>query len=80
MDLLEAAGFNMELAGAELLGRDVATICETQVLDQIRSLMTSERNRERLVSHLVQTSTHAEATPAIERMVSGFCQGLLRTE
>jgi predicted nucleotidyltransferase len=38
MDLLETAGFDMELAGAELLGRDVATICQTKVLHQIRSL------------------------------------------
>ncbi|MGA2185338.1 MAG: nucleotidyl transferase AbiEii/AbiGii toxin family protein [Bryobacteraceae bacterium] len=80
LDLLENAGFDMELAGAELLGRDVASICETPVLEQIRSLLTSERNRERLVNHMVQTSTYAEATPAIERIVSGFCQGLSRAE
>ena len=32
MDLLEAAGCDMELAGAELLGRDVARLCSPIVL------------------------------------------------
>ena len=39
MDLLETVGFDMELAGAELLGRDVASICQTKVLHQMRSLL-----------------------------------------
>lgn len=58
MDLLETVGFDMELAGAELLGRDVATICQTKVLHQMRSLLTSERSRERLASHMVHSNLH----------------------
>jgi|SRR5579863_2914553 len=42
MDLLETVGFDMELAGAELLGRDVARVCSPPVLLQIRSLLRSE--------------------------------------
>jgi predicted nucleotidyltransferase len=68
----------MELAGAELLGRDVATICKTQTLDQIRSIVTSERNRERLISHMVRTTLYTEAVSSAERMLNGFCSGFLR--
>ncbi len=58
MDLLETVGFDMELAGAELLGRDVATICQMKVLHQMRSLLTSERSRQRLASHMVHSNLH----------------------
>src|SRR5579863_8303356 len=34
MDLLEAVGFDMGLAGAELLGRDVARLCSRDALDR----------------------------------------------
>ena len=77
LDLLEAVDFDMRLAGAELLGRDVATICDTQILNQVRSILALERNRERLVIDMVRTSTYAEATPFVERALSGFCRGLL---
>ena len=59
MDLLEAVGFDMELAGAELLGRDVARVCSPPVLVHIRSLLKSESEIERLVKQMVQT-TYAE--------------------
>ena len=78
LDLLEAVDFDMQLAGAELLGRDVATICDTQSLHQVRSVLALERNRERLVIDMVRTSTYAEATPFVERVLNGFGRGLLR--
>jgi predicted nucleotidyltransferase len=78
LDLLEAVDFDMRLAGAELLGRDLVTICNTQILNQVRSVLALERNRERLVIDMVRTSTYAEATPFVERALSGFGRGLLR--
>jgi predicted nucleotidyltransferase len=78
MDLLEAVGFDMELAGAELLGRDVAHRCSPTVLAQIRSLLTSQPDLERLVMQMVQTSTHSEATPAVERIAHAFRGGIMR--
>jgi predicted nucleotidyltransferase len=77
-DLLEAVGFNMELAGAELLGRDVAGVCSPEALDQIRSLLKSERELERLTNQMIQSSAYAEAAPAVERTVSAFCRGILK--
>jgi predicted nucleotidyltransferase len=75
--LLEAVDFDMQLAGAELLGRDVAAICDRQLLSQVQSILELELNRERLVLDMVRTSTYAEATPFVERSLSGFCKGLL---
>jgi predicted nucleotidyltransferase len=49
LDLLESVDFDMRLAGAELLGRDVASICDTQILNQVQSVLELESNRERLV-------------------------------
>ena len=77
MDLLEAVGFDMELAGAELLGRDVAQLCSPSVLVQVRSLLKSEPDLERLIRQMVHTSTDAEAMPVVERTVSSFCRGLV---
>lgn len=77
LDLLEAVDFDMQLAGAELLGRDVAAICDRQILSQVQSILELEINRERLVLDMVRTSTYAEATPFVERSLSGFCKGLL---
>jgi predicted nucleotidyltransferase len=78
MALLEAVGFDMELAGAELLGRDLARICSPPILDQVRSLLESEPDLERLVRQMVQTSTHGEATPVVERTVNQFCRGVVK--
>jgi predicted nucleotidyltransferase len=35
LDLLESVDFDMRLAGAELVGRDVASIWDTQILNQV---------------------------------------------
>ncbi|MDE3164849.1 MAG: nucleotidyl transferase AbiEii/AbiGii toxin family protein [Acidobacteriota bacterium] len=58
MDLLEAVGFDMQLAGAELLGRDVAALCSPSGLALIRSVLEAEATVERLVNHMVRTSDH----------------------
>jgi predicted nucleotidyltransferase len=76
LDLLESVDFDTRLAGAELLGRDVASICDTQILNQVQSVLELESNRERLVIDMVRTSTYAEATPFVERTLRGFSRGL----
>jgi predicted nucleotidyltransferase len=75
--LLEAVGFDLELAGAELLGRDVAGICPPPTLEQARTWLTSPSLLDQLVGHMVQTSTHAEAAGAVSRLVDAFCRGFL---
>ena len=65
--LLEAVEFDLELAGAELLGRDVARICPAPTLEQARAWLTSPRLLDQLVGHMVQTSTHSEAAAAVSQ-------------
>jgi hypothetical protein len=80
------------LAGAELLGRDVAAICEPQLLNQLRSFLTSEPDRERLARHLVlgyQTEriavrpwTETDISLALvetARVANAWCRGLMHT-
>lgn len=62
--MLGAVGFDLELAAGELLGRDVASLCKTLVLNQIQSIVKSEPNRELLLRQIVQTTSYDEATPA----------------
>ena len=77
MDLLEAVGFDMQLAGSELLGRDVAHLCAPAAMTFIRSVLQSEQTFERLVNHTVRTSAIAEAAPFVQRMLTCFRHGLL---
>ena len=75
--MLEAVEFDLELAGAELLGHDVARICPPITLEQARGWLTSPRLLDLLVGHMVQTSTHSEAAAAVSRIVDSFCRGFL---
>ena len=79
MNLLEAVGYDMELAGAELLGRDVQRLASPPVLEQVQTLFKSEPDLERFVNQMTQT-TYAEARPAIERAVHSFRRGFLDNE
>lgn len=78
MELLETVGFDMELAGAELLGRDVANLCSPSATAVIRSVLESEGTSERLVDNMVRTSTIADVAPFVQRMLTCFRQGLLK--
>jgi predicted nucleotidyltransferase len=77
MELLEKFGFDLQVAGAGLLGRDVAHLCAPVAMTLIRSALQSEQTFERLVNCMVRTSTVAEALPFAERMLTSFRFGLL---
>ncbi len=77
MNLLERVGFDMKLAGAELLGGDVARVCRPDALRRIRSLFRSGTEVDRLISQMIRSASYVEAAPAIEQTVSAFCRGLL---
>jgi predicted nucleotidyltransferase len=76
LDLLESVGFDVEVAGAELLGRDVARLGSPIALEQIRFLLASPVTLERLRRQMAESATHTEATPAVDRVVHAFCQGI----
>jgi predicted nucleotidyltransferase len=77
-DLLEATAFDLELAGAQLLGMDCAPVCKPATFEQIRSVLTTERHRERLTTQMTQTSAHDDVQETTNRVVDSFCQGFLR--
>lgn len=77
MELLETVGFDMQVAGAELLGRDVARLCSPSALALVQSVLETEPTFESLVNHMVRTSAVAETTPFVHRMLRCFLQGLL---
>lgn len=78
LPLLEAVEFDLELAGAELLGRDVARVCAGTTLEQVRTWLASPKFLDQLVSHMVRTSTHSEGTTNVSRIVEAFSRGVLR--
>lgn len=75
--LLESVKFDLELAGATLLGRDVSRLGSPATLARVRALLTSPKLLDRLVGQMVQTSSHSEAVPAVTRIVNAFCEGFL---
>ena len=77
LTLLEAVEFDLELAGATLLGSDVARICSAATLARARALLTSSRLLNQMIGQMVQTSSHSEAVPAVTRIVNAFCRGFL---
>ena len=64
----------MELAGAELLGRDVARICSLAVLLKAQALLQSEPNLERLLNQMIQSSTFMEDATRTERALNSISE------
>ena len=78
LPLLEAAGFDLELTGATLLGRDAARICHANTRRQIAAVLTSETLVDQLILQMEQTGFHEE--PRAERisvLLGRFCKGFL---
>ncbi len=77
MGLLEAAGFDVQVAGAALLGRDIAHLCTPPTFAIVRTVLQSKQTFERLINDMVRTSTVAEAERIVERILTSFRFGLL---
>ena len=75
LDLLEAANFDIVLAGAELLGCDVTAICGPKCLLAVRSFLTLEHERERLAAGMVRRG-HPEDDSLLQRIVTAFSRGI----
>jgi predicted nucleotidyltransferase len=52
--LVEEAGYNLEMAGARLLGRDAATICLAETKHRIQDLLHNEALVDRLILQMSQ--------------------------
>ena len=79
LPLLEGADFDLEQAGAQLLGRDAAFICQPEVRNQIAAVLSSEK----LINHLVrQMNQGGFDEPRADRasiLVGRFRHGFLST-
>jgi predicted nucleotidyltransferase len=77
MNLLETAGFDIQLAGAELLGRDVALMCSFSARTALEPLLRTRSTFERLVDQAIQTSAMPETAEIAEGLMRAFRRGLL---
>ena len=77
MKLLEAVGFDTQLAGAELLGRDGGLLCSSNARGIIESVLKTESTFERLLDQTVQSSAMPETADLVERLLRAFRRGLL---
>jgi predicted nucleotidyltransferase len=77
MELLETVGFDTQLAGAELLGRDVGLLCSSSTRAVVESLLTTESTFERLLDQTVQASGMPETADLLERHLRAFRRGVL---
>jgi predicted nucleotidyltransferase len=76
-DLLQNAGFDLELAGAQLLGRDVARICEKECLRSIDNVLRSERLLEELIAQIQQvTDPFGDYPKRVPELMDFFGRGI----
>jgi predicted nucleotidyltransferase len=78
LSLLEDAGYDLELAGSQLLGRDAAWICKQETRRQIGTILSSER----LVDHMIQQMQQAgfdeeQQAERISTLLKRFSAGFL---
>lgn len=78
MLLLETAGFDLELAGAQLLGRDAARICQAVTRQQVSALLSSEPLVDQLIVQMDRAGFSEDVqTERISGLLRRFCQGFL---
>lgn len=78
MPLLEAAGFDIDLAGAQLLGRDTARICHEDTRARIRALLDSEPLVDQLIVQMAGAGFLEDAqAERISSLLKQFCEGFL---
>ena len=80
IQLLEAAGYDLTLAGAQLLGRDAARIADSVAARQIVSLLKSDARRDALIIDMVKTASYEENANSVASMWDCFRRGFLEIE
>ena len=79
LPLLETVAFDLTLAGAHLLGRDVARIADSAASRQIVSLLNSETQVNLLISHMITAASYEENAASVARIFACFRRGYLET-
>jgi predicted nucleotidyltransferase len=75
--LLESAGFDVDVAGAILLGKDVKKIAESGTLDRLNRLLEDRGVTDRLITHMAAELRAADdSVSAAETLLQHFRTGL----
>lgn len=78
LPLLEAAGYDLELVGAQLLGRDAARICQQETRHQISAVLSSHRLIDQLIRQMNQTGFDEEVqAERISNLLKRFSDSFL---
>ncbi len=75
ISILEAAEFDVQMAGAQLLGRDVSLICPASMEDIVRRLVRDDATFERLSDQAVNSKLDSDANLA-RKLLQLFRRGL----
>jgi predicted nucleotidyltransferase len=76
MSTLQAVGFDVELAGAWLLGKDTATTASQQTRGQLTALLSDTRASERLVNDMAKAlRLREDAVTYVEQLLAQFNRG-----
>ena len=79
--ILEAVDYDLVLAGAHLLGGDAARIVHGETAQQVRALLNSEQEMDRLLSQIIGSATPREdkqIVPQVDQFRLGFLKGMDR--
>lgn len=81
MALLEEHGFDTQLAGADLLGRDVAELFRYSTRELVTRLLAEDATFALLVDHVLHTSAATpETLDSTQRLMDAFRRGLTGRE
>ena len=74
---LQAVGFDIELAGAWLLGKDTAATASPQTRLQLQALLNDARTSERLMNDMAKALRRREdVVTYVEQLLDQFTRGL----
>lgn len=79
LDILEAEGFNVEPAGALLLGLDASQCISDSTRERLAEILTSDRQKTQLTNRMIASSRglDRDTAPQYELLVRKLRQGFL---
>lgn len=77
--LLEQEGYDNNLAGIRLLGRDIASLCEAKTKTIVAGILSNENDRFRLAADIIRNrklmqERHQELLTKLEKLRDGFSE------
>jgi predicted nucleotidyltransferase len=82
LNILEAEGYDVEIAGARLLGGDAAAVISADTRGRVRDILASDRQMEELTNQIIVVSARNDPEHArrceilVKKLRQGFLQAL----